>query len=176
MSPREMRIGPGSSVYSFTRSFETLASQLRTNTNDRLITLDGGPHTFWWPTQNSDGSMLPEDIPAPQIIREMQPNAKFIITLSDPVKRLYSDYYFLLDNLKPVKAGSETQKCADELHERVEMQINEFQYCLDKNMDILINEQSHRYKKLDKSQGSLLWLRASQICAHDRRKFGKGGW
>jgi hypothetical protein len=32
--------------------------------------------------------------------REMQPNAKFIITLADPVRRHYSDYYFLNDNRK----------------------------------------------------------------------------
>ena len=177
MNSHELRIGPGSSIYSFTNAFETLSSQINSNSNNRLITIDGGPHTFWWPTQNSDGSLLPEDIPAPQIIRELQPNAKFIITLTDPVKRHYSDYYFLSDNLEPVKQTSfETSKSADELHERAEMQINDFKFCLEKNMNILINEQGNKYKKLDKSPGSLLWLRASQICAHDRRKFGMGGW
>jgi hypothetical protein len=142
-----------------------------------LITIDGGPHTFWWPTQNSDGTLLPEDVPPTQIIREMQPNAKFIITLSDPVKRLYSDYYFLQDNLRPVKAGIEnTHKSADELHDRVVMQISEFQYCLEKNMNNLINDQSKSYKNSSKKPGTLLWMRASQICAHDRSKFGKAGW
>lgn len=177
MNSRELRLGPGSSIYSFTKSFETLSTRLNTgNDNSRLITIDGGPHTLWWPTQNADGSLIPDDIPAPQIIRELQPNAKFIITLTDPVKRHYSDYYFLLDNLKPVKAGFETSKSADELHERAEIQIHDFKFCLEKNMDALIKDQSQKYKKLDKSPGSLLWLRASQICAHDRRKFGMGGW
>ena len=175
MNPHELRLGPASSIYSFTKAFETLSTQITSGANDRLITIDGGPHTFWWPTQNSDGSLLPDDIPAPQIIRELQPNAKFIITLADPVKRHYSDYYFLLDNLKPVKAGFETTKSAKQLHERAEIQIKDFKFCVDKNMNRLTSE-SHTYKRTDKSPGSLLWLRAPQICAHDRRKFGMGGW
>lgn len=48
---------------------------------------------------------LPHDIPPVQLIREIQPHAKFIITLNDPVKRMYSDYYFLEDTLKPVRPG-----------------------------------------------------------------------
>jgi len=36
------------------------------------------------------------------MIREIygQHPVKFIVTLADPVRRMYSDYYFILDNLK----------------------------------------------------------------------------
>jgi hypothetical protein len=47
---------------------------------DQLITVDGGPHTLWWPTQSPNGTFLQWDVPPPQILREMQPNAKFLIT------------------------------------------------------------------------------------------------
>ena len=49
------------------------------------------------PTQSPDGAFLPEDVPYAQLLRAMQPDARLILTLSDPVRRLYSDYYFLDD-------------------------------------------------------------------------------
>jgi hypothetical protein len=69
------------------------------------ITIDGGPHTLWWGVQNSDGHYEDGDTPPPQILRQMQPNARFVVTAADPVKRMYSDYYFLDDNLKPVSSN-----------------------------------------------------------------------
>ena len=86
-----------------------------------------------------------EDIPPPQILREMQPDAKFIITMSDPVKRTYSDYHFLGDDLKPVMQGpppgnrgrkkdnhhfessTPSTKSAQEFHDRT---TNIYQVCL----------------------------------------------
>ena len=124
------------------------------------------------PTQEPDGSLSPEDIPPPQIIREMQPDAKFIITMSDPVKRTYSDYHFLGDDLKPVHQGppgkgrhadyvennAPSKKSAREFHERTVSQISDMKACIEAK-----SEQNG-------------WFRASQICAHDRHKFGIGGW
>ena len=60
-----------------------------------LISIDGTPHNLRWPVQHPDGSVDPSVIPIPQLVREMQPHAKFIVTLSDPVSSMYSDYYFL---------------------------------------------------------------------------------
>ena len=46
--------------------------------------------------QSPDGTFL-YDIPTPQLLREMQPDAKFIITLTDPVRR--SEYAHLVADL-----------------------------------------------------------------------------
>ena len=100
-----MKINSKTSIYSYTDSFQNKAVEAISMNPSKAITIDGGPHTLWWPTQEPDGSMAPDDIPPVQIVREMQPSAKFIITLCDPVRRMYSDYNFLGDDLKPVKAG-----------------------------------------------------------------------
>jgi hypothetical protein len=97
---------------------------------------------LWWPTQNTDGSFLPPDIPPPQLLRELQPNTRFLITLTDPVKRYYSDYYFLGDDLRPVRPGrangKTTEKSAKQLHERTVKQINLFNQCIKQYMRRLI--------------------------------------
>jgi hypothetical protein len=46
-------LGSQSSVYSFTRSFRELASELTAEGHieavaQALLTVDGGPHTLWW--------------------------------------------------------------------------------------------------------------------------------
>ena len=88
------------------------------------------------PLQSPDGSFL-YDIPPTQLLREMQPDAKFIITLNDPVRRMYSDYYFLHDNLKPLRVNMMHNKSADEFHERVTKQVNEFNSCVHMYMNFL---------------------------------------
>jgi hypothetical protein len=114
------------------------------------------PHTLWWPTQNADGAFLPPDIPAPQLLRELQPNTKFLITLSDPVKRYYSDYYFLGDDLRPVRPGKSngktTEKSAKQLHERTVQQINLFNQCIKQYMKRLIP--SYRVKNYENNSSS----------------------
>jgi hypothetical protein len=87
--------------------------------------------------QDPDGSWPQDEIPIVQFIRELTPFAKFLVTLSDPVKRMYSDYYFLDDNLKPVavnlKNGEDDQepKSAVNFHNRVVKQIAEFNMCVE---------------------------------------------
>lgn len=164
---QEYLLGPGSSIYSFTRHFGELASDLKREERSDLISIDGGPHTIWWPTQSPDGTLMPEDVPSPQLIREIQPNAKFLITVADPVNRMYSDYYFLNDDLKPLRKGTPNTKSPDEFHERVSEAINNFKKCVEETSLSYFNAQS------DSDKG--LWFRASQICAHDRHKFSKGG-
>ena len=41
---------------------------------------------------------LPPPAPVPLLLRALQPTAKLIITLAEPVRRMYSDYYFLIAN------------------------------------------------------------------------------
>ena len=100
---------------------------------------------FYRPTQQPDGSFSPNDIPPPQLIREIQPSAKFIITLSDPVKRLYSDYYFLADSLRPVTKANEFEKSAQQFHERVVAQISEFNDCIDAYMSQMASRSPTEY-------------------------------
>jgi hypothetical protein len=69
-------------------------------------------------------------VPTPQLLREMQPDAKFIITVNDPVRRMYSDYYFLHDNLKPLRPGMPHNKSGEEFHERAAAQVRDFQECV----------------------------------------------
>ena len=85
------------------------------------------------PTQSPDGKFL-LDIPPAQLLREMQPDAKFIITLNDPVRRMYSDYYFLHDNLKPLRPGMPHDKSGAEFHLRTVEQIQLFDSCVQQYM------------------------------------------
>lgn len=85
------------------------------------------------PTQSPDGKFL-LDIPPAQLLREMQPDAKFIITLNDPVRRMYSDYYFLHDNLKPLRPGMLHNKSGEEFHLRTVQQLQLFDSCIQQYM------------------------------------------
>ncbi len=175
----EKLLGSGSSILSFTSAFASFAHTLSHEDHEDMITIDGGPHTLWWPTQSPDGRYLVKDIPAPQIIREIQPHARFIITLSDPVKRMYSDYYFLNDDLRPVRPGESSGKSAHEFHERSKKQVDLFQTCVRGYMKRLISQmkrfptsQLNTTKLLQDVQLDLpreyltyfpLWFRASQM-------------
>lgn len=189
----EPQLGPGSSLNTFTRAFRALEEALEKapEDNSQKITIDGGPHTLWWPTQSPDGTFENWDVPPQQLLREMQPQAKFILTLADPVKRMYSDYYFLEDNLKPVRPGGATSKSASQFHDRARSQVATFQTCVKEYVGTLRDEMKQHGFTLRKSVDALatvrdsipaeyhdvlpLWFRASQMCAHDRHTFGVGG-
>lgn len=125
------------------------------------------------PTQQPNGDNSPDSIPAPQIIREMQPNAKFIITLADPVQRLYSDYYFLEDDRTVVKQrnlpGKISTKSAKAFHERSLQQINQMKTCIREEVVRLLGDnggssQDMKAKETAAMQtGSPYWFRASQM-------------
>ncbi len=181
---KEHLIGKETSVYTFTRHFNALADMVNTPNDHthnapskKMIAIDGGPHTLWWPTQSPDGAFLPKDIPPVQILREMQPQAMFLVTLCDPVKRMYSDYYFLDDNLRPVRGESDS-KSAQQFHERTVSQIAGFQQCVRTYMDILIPQYESQYKGKETKKPTIgniglndeifeqyphLWFRASQM-------------
>ena len=171
---REARLGRGSSIYSFTQAFNDISEKIRqlgynSSETNSLVTIDGGPHTFWWPTQNADGSVLLDEVSIPQLLKEVQPNTKFVVTISDPANRLYSDYNFLNDDLRPVRPDGQSSKSPEEFHQRVVKQINDFKECITKESSKIGNDPAAPVK-------SPLWFRASQVCAHDRQRFAKGGW
>lgn len=103
------------------------------------------------PTQAPDGEYLTKDVPPVQLIHKLQPNAKFLITVVDPVKRFYSDYYFLGDDLKPVKPGRVGVKSPEQLHERVTEQIDLFNVCIKRYMKRLVPQYQELKKKNSKS-------------------------
>ncbi len=139
------------------------------------------------PTQNADGSHLPHDIPPNQIIHTMQPGAKFIVTLSNPTDRMYSDYNFLNDDLKPVRPEKleKSHKSPLEFHSRAEAQISMFHSCVNNYvvsmkrdnkaiLDILFGDAAPPQKRnegeneevliSDKSHPDFaIWFRASQM-------------
>lgn len=80
---------------------------------------------------------------------------KFIITLSDPVKRCYSDYYFLDDHsLKPLRVGTPNGKSAAQFHHRMESQVHEFQACVSQ-----YEKRLHQLLKVSKSEDNFTDLR-----------------
>lgn len=182
----EPLLGPGSTLTTFSRSFRALRNALETSPelHKDKITIDGGPHTFWWPTQSPDGNYESWDVPPPQLLREIQPQAKFILTLSDPVKRMFSDYYFLEDNLKPVRPGGASSKSARQFHDRAKLQVEMFQKCVRNYVDSLQDEiatsKNYHYIARNSSDAAILaavrdsvpkeyqnvfplWFRASQM-------------
>jgi hypothetical protein len=118
------------------------------------------------PTQQPDGTLSPAAIPAPQAIREMQPDAKFIITLADPVQRLYSDYYFLEDDRSVAnRGGKASTKSAVAFHLRVEEQIEQMKKCVQDEVVKLTASASLDAEEARKAgqEGSPQWFRASQM-------------
>lgn len=191
----------------------------------RLIALDGGPHTLWWPLQKPDGTYTRNtephttgevkkrpgdfhpsyldavDVNIPQLLAAIQPNAKFIITVSDPVNRLYSDYYFLGDDLRPVKhknkkmrkvhgweaegdggdglQATDAEKSPEHFHNRAVSQVAQMRACIDEHMLLLPKwrlEEGVEHTDQQEHVHGMGWFRASQVCAHDRMRFGRGGW
>ena len=112
-------------------------------------------------------------------MRELQPSAKFIITLSDPVQRLYSDYYFLEDNGSVARQNVHvsTTKSAQALHRRVLEQLRDMEKCIEQSIeDILTRSQGEETDSDNKgtgtgtnsgigsgSVGDGVWFRASQM-------------
>ena len=50
----EYKLSKHTSLYGFTNAFNNAINDIQERPSD-VITIDGGPHTFWWPTQSPDG-------------------------------------------------------------------------------------------------------------------------
>jgi hypothetical protein len=105
----------------------------------------------------------------------MQPHAKFIITLADPVRRHYSDYYFLQDNRKVYRPGEEdSSKSSHDLDTRSEAQVADFRACVSAEIERMKEGVSssnpkdgsgtfEAYDMKDYEEGGAVWFRASQV-------------
>ncbi|KAK3107501.1 hypothetical protein FSP39_015930, partial [Pinctada imbricata] len=134
----------------YTRIFDNLAVQLEklsdvTNMTQKLtlqngVTGDFSPSTVW---DNDFFSYLPvnenRSIPrytSADFVKEMNPCAKIIVLLRDPVNRLYSDYlFFPTSNQDP-----------HDFHTKVLQSVTSFQDCLDTRdlrhcvFDVILNK------------------------------------
>ena len=74
----------------YLHQFQTAASQIAKSPHS--ITIDASPSTLWMAlhefVKESDMSVLPS------VINELTPTARFIVIMRDPVKRLFSDFWF----------------------------------------------------------------------------------
>ena len=59
------------------------------------VTLDGGPHTLWWSSQDQGDGRATPTAPVAQLLHAIAPAARLVVTLAEPARRAYSDYYFL---------------------------------------------------------------------------------
>lgn len=156
---QQCRLGRESSIYSFTKMLAKAALEIKSRPDDSVISIDGGPHLLWWSTQQPDGSFVPEDIPAVQILRELQPHARFIVTLADPVRRMYSDYWFLNDDRSVRRRDEDTnRKSADQFHDRAVEQIHMFDDCVRR---VLKTYENRIILQVGAVNGT--WFRAAQM-------------
>lgn len=180
---------------------------------DGFVIVDGGPHTLWWSIQNPDGSapLAPpptrvEDnmdmekgappaprppAPIPLLLHAMQPRAKLLVTLADPVRRMYSDYYFLHANGVARTVADKSPAAFDEI---ARSQVGDLRRCLMEQTAAVYAEDGSAPPLVSPPEsGTLDWwkdlereppyvetpealpLRAEQACAYDRYHFGRPG-
>jgi hypothetical protein len=137
------------------------------------IIVDGGPHTLWWSVQEPDGNWgggaldaeRPKQMPIPLLLQGLQPQAKMLITLAEPVRRMYSDYYFLTKNSVDFDGEGKSPEDFDSIAME---QMAGMQRCF--------RERSAREGVTvgDKFEADLP-IYAEQSCAYDRYHFGRPG-
>ena len=101
----------------------------------------------------------------PQLLRALQPSARLIVTLADPVRRTYSDYWFLRDD-RTVARGEAPDKSPQQFHERAVEQVRDFQACVAKREAEILAEAvlpSRLASDTWNSTTNGAWFRASQM-------------
>ncbi|XP_007257618.3 carbohydrate sulfotransferase 15 [Astyanax mexicanus] len=103
---------------------DLLGNFSRENTQLDLIIGEASASTMWdnnaWVYFYDNGTGMEPPFLVQDFIHAVQPQAKFIVMLRDPVERLYSDYlYFGLAN-----------KTVEDFHERVSESLQLFEVCL----------------------------------------------
>ncbi|XP_068597362.1 carbohydrate sulfotransferase 15 [Brachionichthys hirsutus] len=93
----------------------------------QFITGEASASTMWdnraWYNVRKDKNESETTFLVQDFIHTVQPNAKIIIILRDPVERLYSDYLYFQRN----------NKSAEDFHQRVVESLQLFQFCLFEN-------------------------------------------
>ncbi|XP_041802976.1 carbohydrate sulfotransferase 15-like [Chelmon rostratus] len=90
----------------------------------QFVTVDGSPSTMWdnraWSYVHRDRKETEPSFLTQDFIHALQPGAKLIVILRDPVERLYSHYFFSRSGKKSV----------EDFHQRVIECVQMFQSCL----------------------------------------------
>ncbi|XP_017540254.1 carbohydrate sulfotransferase 15 [Pygocentrus nattereri] len=103
---------------------DLLGSSSRRNSKTDIIIGEASASTMWdnnaWVYFYDNGTGMEPPCLVQDFIHAVQPDAKFIVMLRDPVERLYSDYlYFGMAN-----------KTVEDFHERVSESLQLFEVCL----------------------------------------------
>ena len=163
-APREGYVDAHTRLDEFARSHKDTA--LRVRAGEDLTVLDGGPHTLWWSTARHDG-VDSRMVPAPQLLRFLVPEAKLIVSLAEPARRTYSDYWFLTEHGvagRPAKGKVEPLQSADDFHAKILKDVKALELCFD------------AHEGSTNIQPRFEWsLGAVQRCAYDRAHFGRNG-
>ena len=102
------------------------------STNPQALAVDASQSTIWDTREIKNLCIMPS------LVHSIIPNAKYIVIMRDPVDRLYSDFTYLCEKrweaLK-LKAIPDyyLQSGADLFHQTAELEIREFNECLQEN-------------------------------------------
>ena len=173
-APEDGFLPPSLSLREFTKHHTRAARMIASQTDESMqnaIIIDGGPHTLWWSVQEPDGSWpldhaRAKQMPIPLLLHALQPQARFLVTLAEPVRRMHSDYYFL--NANGVARGTDG-KSPEDFDIIATEQIASIRRCF-KERSLKDGLSSDDY-----NVGSKLSLYAEQSCAYDRYHFGRPG-
>ena len=104
---------------------------------------------------------------AAPLLRGLQPQARMIVTLAEPVRRMYSDYYFLTSNSVAFDAEGKSPEDFDAI---ATAQMAEMRRCF---RERAVSEGGAEVQ--DHELLTNLPIRAEQSCAYDRYHFGRPG-
>ena len=163
-APREGYVDAHTRLDEFSRSHRDVSRRIQAG--EALTVLDGGPHTLWWSTQRHDG-VDSRMVPVPQLLNFLVPEAKLIVSLAEPSRRTYSDYWFLTaDGVagRPIKGKQQPLQSADDFHSKILKDVKALELCFD------------AFERQQNVNPRYEWsLDAVQSCVYDRMHFGKNG-
>ena len=142
------RVTRGAETQWYLTHFNSFARQIQTSSRgksatplnyvspSRQITLDASVSTLW---RYNFNSMSDADIClVPSLLRHILPDAKFIVIMREPVKRLFSDYWYVFSTYieptwKSIKYNSTYYKlnAKNMFHNSTVKAINMFNSCID---------------------------------------------
>lgn len=142
-----------------------VAEGLAADGSSDLTVIDGGPHALWWSTQRHDG-VDSGMVPVPQLHFAMVPEARLIVSLAEPARRMYSDYWFLTAKGVAGRRGTPKEhQNADDFHTKALADVHAMDLCFDR-----------RAGGASPEKPEFKWpLAATQFCAYDMTHFAKNG-